>query len=75
MADTRDPCTQFGQRLRALRLQRGLSQEKLAEMAGLDRTYISQAEAGKRNVTLKTIVRLATALGVQAGDLVQGTSG
>ena len=56
--------------MRGLRLARGLSQEKLGELAGLDRTYISSAEAGRRNVSLKTIYKLAEALGVEARDLV-----
>lgn len=70
MADKRNPCTEFGKRLRELRLERGLSQEELGELAGLDRTYVSSAEAGRRNVSLKTIYKLAGALGVHAGDLL-----
>jgi transcriptional regulator with XRE-family HTH domain len=70
MTEERNPCTEFGQRLRVLRLERGLSQEKLGELAGLDRTYISSAEAGRRNVSLKTIHKLADALGVAANELL-----
>lgn len=70
MGDKRNPCTEFGKRLRELRLERGLSQEKLGELAGLDRTYISSAEAGRRNVSLKTIYKLAEALGVEASELL-----
>lgn len=70
MAEGRNPCTDFGKRLRELRLERGLSQEKLGELAGLDRTYVSSAEAGRRNVSLKTIYKLAEALGVDAKDLL-----
>ena len=70
MADKRNPCTEFGKRLRELRLERALSQEKLGELAGLDRTYVSSAEAGRRNVSLKTIYKLAEALGVEAKDLL-----
>ncbi len=70
MADKRNPCTEFGKRLRELRLERGLSQEKLGELVGLDRTYVSSTEAGRRNVSLKTIHRLAEALGVDAKDLL-----
>lgn len=66
-----DACAQFGRRVRSLRLQRGLSQEKLGELAELDRTYISQTETGRRNVTLTTIVKLATALGVDAVELLR----
>jgi len=61
---------EFGRRVRGLRLERRLSQEKLGQLAGLDRTYISQAEAGRRNVTLATIEKLANALGVDAAVLV-----
>lgn len=70
MSEERNPCTEFGQRLRELRLERGLSQERLGELAGLDRTYVSSAEAGRRNVSLKTIHKLAEALEVEARDLV-----
>ncbi len=72
MEGKRDACVDFGRRLRSLRLERGLSQERLGELASLDRTYISQAEAGRRNVTLVTIDKLASALGVDAAVLVSG---
>ena len=67
-----DPLPDFAQRLRQLRLERGLSQEALAAVAGLDRTYVSSCEAGRRNVTLRTICRLAVALQVDPGVLVSG---
>lgn len=57
--------------MRELRLERGPSQEKLGELAGLDRTYISSAEAGRRNISLKTIHKLAHALGLSAADLLR----
>ena len=69
-----DPCIEFGLRLRKLRVQRGLSQEGLANRAGLDRTYISSCEAGKRNVTLRTIVRLACALEVEPSVMIAGVA-
>ena len=58
----------FGTKLRALRVAAGLSQEKLGELARLDRTYISSAERGRRNVSLEAIVRLADALGISPRD-------
>jgi transcriptional regulator with XRE-family HTH domain len=61
--------SKFGQRLRALRKRIGASQETLAEKAGLDRTYISSIERGKRNVSLENIARLSTALKVEIKDL------
>ena len=59
----------FGARIRGLRQTRGLSQEKLAEIADLHRTYISSLELGERNVSLKNIQALADALGVSLEDL------
>ena len=67
-----DPLPGFAQRLRRLRIERGLSQEALADLAQLDRTYVSSCEAGRRNVTLRTICRLAGALQVDPGVLVSG---
>lgn len=46
-----------------------MSQEKLGELAGLDRTYISSVEAGRRNLSLKAIHRLADALDVNASEM------
>lgn len=59
----------FGARVRALRLRKGLSQEQLAELASLHRTYVSSVELGERNISLKNIHRLARALGVSAQEL------
>ena len=52
----------FGQAVRKLRLEQKLSQEELAERCDLHRTYISDIELGKRNVSLENIERIATAL-------------
>ena len=49
------PLLAFGRRLKGLRLERGLSQEQLAGLADLDRTYVSSCEAGRRNATIRTI--------------------
>lgn len=51
-----------------------MSQEALALAAGLDRTYVSSAERGKRNVSLITIHRFAAALGVPPDELLKETS-
>ena len=61
----------FGARVRELRLARGLSQEQLAERAGLHRTYVSSLERGRRNVGLDNILDLAAALEVPAARLFQ----
>jgi transcriptional regulator with XRE-family HTH domain len=60
----------FAIRLRELRRMRGLSQEKLAEKAGIHRTYVGGIELGLRNPSLRNIARIAHALGVAAGDLL-----
>ena len=60
----------FGARLRQLRLEKGLTQEALADAGGLHWTYVGQIERGQRNLTYKNIVRLATGLGVSPSELV-----
>lgn len=60
----------FGQILRRLRGEKKISQEKLALMTGLDRTYISLLERGMRQPTLRTMLLLSRALGVSPGQLI-----
>lgn len=60
----------FGDRVRTARLACGLSQEKLALDCGLDRTYISSVERGKRNISLINIHKLADALGISPKELL-----
>ena len=55
----------FGIAVRHLRTATSISQETLAERAGLDRTYVSALERGRKNPTLKTMAKRATALGVR----------
>lgn len=62
----------FGDRLRLLRAQAGLSQERLAEQAGLHRTYVGSVERGERNVSLDNIHALADALRVPVAELFAG---
>ena len=59
----------FGQRVRDIRVKKGLSQEGLAEMCELDRSYIGGVERGERNVSLINIKKIADALGVQTREL------
>lgn len=65
---------EIGQRLaknvKRLRDLRGWSQEELAEQAGFHRTYISQVERALKNPTIVAVEKLATALGVRAGQLL-----
>lgn len=65
----------FGIRLQSLRKQQGLSQEKLAEISGLHRTYISSIERGARNPTLTTLNAIAKSLNVKIEFLVSGVNG
>ena len=62
---------QFGQCLQNARTKRGLSQEKLAEAANLDRTYISLLERGKRNPSLLCIASLSRALDISLSELFE----
>lgn len=62
----------FGERIRGLREERGLSQEGLAFKAGLDRTYVGGIERGERNLSLLNIGKLAKALDVSLAELLRG---
>ncbi|MBO7940729.1 helix-turn-helix transcriptional regulator [Streptomyces sp. S9] len=62
----------FGQRVREHRLSAGLSQEELAEAAGIHRTYLSSLERGQRNVSLDNIIAVARALKVDVAQLFEG---
>jgi transcriptional regulator with XRE-family HTH domain len=67
-----DVLTRFGRRVRELRTARGHSQETFADTCGIDRTYISGIERGRRNVGLKNIEVIAKALGVSLSELFEG---
>lgn len=60
----------LGKRVKNLRISRNLSQEELATLSDLDRTYISSIERGKRNVSLINLARLSDSLGISLSDLV-----
>lgn len=64
----------FATNVRRLRVAAGLSQEALADRAGLHRTYISSIERAERNVSLQNIFGIAEALGVNPGDLIMPPS-
>ena len=63
----------FGASVQRLRNGLGISQEALAERAGLHRTYIADIERGARNPTLLTIKKLAKGLGISGADLLSET--
>lgn len=60
----------FAANLRKQRLARSLSQERLAELAGLHRTYVGSVERAERNVSIDNMERLAEAVGVRIADLL-----
>jgi len=60
----------FGQRVREERVKQRLSQEELAEKAGVHRTYIGMIERGEKNITLGNIEKIAVALGVSISHLL-----
>ena len=64
-----DICLLFGKNVKEYRLRQGLSQEKLAELANLHRTYISAVERGVRSISLVNIQRLAEALEIKPYQL------
>jgi transcriptional regulator with XRE-family HTH domain len=59
----------FGQRVRQLRLARALTQEQLAQLAGLHPTYVGGIERGERNLGLDNVLKLAKALAVHPSEL------
>jgi len=68
--NTNDPRLLFGRRVRQLRIEQGLSQERLAELSSLHRNYVGGAERGERNVGLLNVVKLAHALRVRPINLL-----
>lgn len=64
----------FAANMRRLRLERGLSQEELAEVANLHRTYIGSVERGERNITIDNIEKIANALKVSVPTLLDENS-
>ena len=61
----------LGKNIRQLRMDRELSQEALADLSGLHRTYLGGIERGERNVSLLNMVRIAEALDVSIAELVR----
>lgn len=60
----------FARNLRKLRTSKGISQEKLADLCNLHRTYVSSVERGERNITVDNMERLAVALEVDLRELL-----
>jgi transcriptional regulator with XRE-family HTH domain len=58
------------EKIKALRKEKGISQDQLAELAGLDRVHLNRLESGKQSMTLRTLKLIADTLGVRARDLI-----
>ena len=61
-----------GQKIKQIRNEKGLSQEKLALKAEIDRTYLAGVEQGKRNPSIKSLEKIVEALGISFQDLFEG---
>lgn len=61
----------FGMRVRQLRMERKFSQEKLAELSGLHRTYIGAVERGEKNITIRNAKKIAVALSITLSELIR----
>jgi transcriptional regulator with XRE-family HTH domain len=72
MANRHPTLVSFGRNVRKLRERLDFSQETLAEKAGLDQTYISGIECGRRNPGIKNVARIAKALRISTSELCKG---
>jgi transcriptional regulator with XRE-family HTH domain len=68
----KDPISVLGERIREHRLRLNLSQEDLADVAGLHRTYIGAVERGERNISFINILKIAKAIEIDPGELLKG---
>ena len=67
--EEQDILSDFGNRLRKLRIEKGFSQEKFADLTQLDRTYVSGLERGKRNPSYLILLKIAKSLNISVKDL------
>lgn len=68
--DSKDKAlVEFGKNIQLFRKEKNISQEKLAELAGLHRTYIGMIERGEKNITLKNIYKISIALKINIIEL------
>ncbi len=65
----------IGDRISEIRKQRNISQENLANLAEIDRTYISSIERGERSISLSVAIKITTALGVDLSILIKKNDG
>ena len=60
----------IGTKIRELRLARGYSQEGIADLSGMGRTYMGRVERGEQNISIQNLIQIAFALGVEVGELI-----
>jgi transcriptional regulator with XRE-family HTH domain len=63
---------ELGKKIKQLRMKKGLSQEKFALEIGMDRTYFASVEAGKRNISICNIKKIADGLEISLSELFEG---
>lgn len=63
---------QLGKRIKRLREERGISQRKFALMIGMDRSYLISVEAGRRNIAIDNLAKIARGLDVSLSELMEG---
>jgi len=68
--DEKNILLRFGRHVKSIRQQKNLSQEQLALVAGLDRTYISGIERGRRNVSLINLFKIANSLNIPTHEII-----
>jgi transcriptional regulator with XRE-family HTH domain len=68
--DTDGQLKRLGDAVRAARTARGMSQEALADAAGMDRSHMGKVERGERNVTLLNVAKIAAALGLKPSEIL-----
>ena len=60
----------FGKRVRDVRKKKGISQEKLAELSNIDRSYMGNIERGEKNITLKKVYEICDALDIEIKEML-----
>jgi len=75
MNDNEKILKSFGETIKTLRKRRGISQEELAHLSGLDRSYVGGVERGERNISLINILKIANALNLSLNQLFKEING
>lgn len=70
MKEKHQNLVKLGQKIKTLRTAKGYSQERIADAAGMGRTYMGRVERGEQNISIQNLIQLAIALNVEVGELV-----